>query len=278
MVDYSKKTRYNYDDLLEIMKLLRSENGCPWDREQNHESIRNNFIEETYEAVEAIDNGDLGLLREELGDVLLQVVFHARIEEEAGNFDIEDVVDGICKKLVVRHPHIFGDVNVSGSDEVLVNWDKIKLETKGIKSQTQSMVEVAKSLPSLVRAQKIQQKAAKVGFDWKSIDGALDKIDEEAMELRHAVGTEKATEELGDLLFAAVNAARFIGADAEESLYRANEKFVSRFRYVEESAAAAGKSLTSMSLLEMDRLWDEKKRIDAREAGLEEEKCKGERI
>jgi len=278
MVDYSKKSRYNYDDLLEIMRLLRSENGCPWDREQDHKSIRNNFIEETYEAVEAIDNGDTELLKEELGDVLLQVVFHARMEEEAGSFDMGDVVDGICKKLVVRHPHIFGDISVADSAEVLVNWDKIKLETKGFKSQAQSMVNVSRSLPALTRAQKIQHKAAKVGFDWPSISGALDKIDEEALELRRAVGTEKASEELGDLLFAVVNAARFIGADAEECLYRANDKFVSRFRYVEEAAAAAGKSLEDMSPEEMDRLWEEKKRIDARQAGLAEEKSKGEKI
>ena len=267
MVDFSNKPRYNYDDLVKIMEILRSEGGCPWDREQTHESIRNNFIEETYEAVEAIDKGDIELLKEELGDVLLQVVFHARIAEEAGRFNVDDVADGICQKLIVRHPHIFGDTVAENSAEVLVNWDNIKQQTKGITSQTESMIKVATSLPALMRAQKVQQKAAKVGFDWTSIEGALDKIDEEAAELRLAAGTERAAEELGDLIFAAVNAARFVGADAEEALFRATEKFIGRFQYVEETARASGRKLEDMSLEEMDRLWEEKKRIDARRPG-----------
>lgn len=267
MVDFSNKDRYNYDDLLKIMEILRSPDGCPWDREQTHASIRNNFIEETYEAVEAIDDDNLELLKEELGDVLLQVVFHARMEEEAGHFNMDDVADGICKKLIVRHPHIFGDVVANTSAEVLVNWDNIKQQTKGISSQTESMVKVAKSLPALVRAQKIQQKAAKVGFDWPSVEGALDKLSEELDELREALGSDTAPEELGDLLFAAVNVARFIKTDAEESLYCASEKFISRFTYVENRAKEMGKRLQDMSLEEMDKLWDEKKRLDARDAG-----------
>jgi len=260
MVDFLLQSRYNYDQLIEIIRILRSEEGCPWAREQTHESIRRNFLEETYEAVEAIDLRDLELLREELGDVLLQVVLHAQIAREAGEFTIDDVVDGLCKKLIVRHPHVFGSVEVSGAGEVLRNWDAIKSETKGIESRTEAMNSIARSLPSLMRAEKIQAKAASVGFDWEEIGGALDKLQEEVDELRAAIPDGQAVEELGDVLFAAVNVARFLKTDAEHTLERASEKFVARFSHMEKKAAEGGRPLSDLTLGEMDVLWEESKR------------------
>lgn len=172
-MNFTEKENYNFNDLVEIVKILRAPDGCPWDREQTHKSIRSNFIEETYEAVEAIDTDDLDLLKEELGDVLLQVAMHAEIESEQGTFDINDVCDGICKKLIIRHPHVFGDVNADTTEKVLKNWDAIKMKTKSQKTQTQAILSVSKALPSLMRSTKIQQKAAKVGFDWENVNGAL---------------------------------------------------------------------------------------------------------
>ena len=168
-MNFTEKENYNFNDLVEIVKILRAPDGCPWDREQTHKSIRSNFIEETYEAVEAIDTDDLDLLKEELGDVLLQVALHAEIESEQGTFDINDVCDGICKKLIIRHPHVFGDVNADTTEKVLKNWDAIKMKTKSQKTQTQAILSVSKALPSLMRSTKIQQKAAKVGFDWENV-------------------------------------------------------------------------------------------------------------
>ena len=182
-MNFTEKENYNFNDLVEIVKILRAPDGCPWDREQTHKSIRSNFIEETYEAVEAIDTDDLDLLKEELGDVLLQVALHAEIESEQGTFDINDVCDGICKKLIIRHPHVFGDVNADTTEKVLKNWDAIKMKTKSQKTQTQAILSVSRALPSLMRSTKIQQKAAKVGFDWENVNGALDKLFEECEEL-----------------------------------------------------------------------------------------------
>ncbi len=264
MIDSWKKERYGFDDLVGIMKLLRSENGCPWDLGQTHESIRRNFLEEAYEAVEAIDDHDSAHLCEELGDVMLQVVFHAQIEKDAGGFDISDVTDGICRKLILRHPHIFGDVNVKDADEVLRNWDEIKKVEKGQKSHSDTLSAVAKSLPALIRAEKIQHKAAKAGFDWPDIKGALSKLSEETTELLEAVeGHGDAKDELGDVLFSAVNVARFLDADPEEALMQACEKFIRRFRHVEERVFMDGKKLEELSLDKMDKLWDESKAIEA---------------
>ncbi|MFR4972175.1 MAG: nucleoside triphosphate pyrophosphohydrolase [Butyricicoccus pullicaecorum] len=210
MVDFTFKEKYTYEDLLEIMRILRCPEGCVWDREQDHKSIRRSFIEETYEAVEAIDNDDPVLLQEELGDVLLQVVFHAQIEAEAGRFTMDDVADGICKKMIYRHPHVFGSVEVKNSDEVLTNWDALKQKEKHQKSTTETLESVARSLPGLIRAEKVQHKAAKVGFDWDEVSGALDKVREETAEVACAIdGDGDPSEELGDLLFAVVNVARF---------------------------------------------------------------------
>lgn len=257
------KGNYGFEDLIEIMKLLRSEDGCPWDKVQTHESIRKNLIEETYEAVDAIDKGDLALLKEELGDVLLQVVFHARMEEEAGAFNINDVCNDICQKLIVRHPHIFGEVKADDADTVLTNWEEIKKQTKGMTKQSESLMDLPKCLPSLVRATKIQSRAKKVGFDWENIDGALEKVDEELAELKEALksGTAaEAEEELGDLFFAVTNVSRFMDCDAEEALYKTNEKFISRFKIMEKLAEDEGKNLKGMTLAEMDMLWDKAKR------------------
>lgn len=259
MVNFNHKGIYGLNDLIEIMTILRGEGGCPWDREQNHKSIRNNMLEEAYEVVEAIDNEDNELLKEELGDVLLQVVFHSQIEKEHGTFDIGDVADGICKKLILRHPHIFGDIKADTTEQVLKNWDEIKKSEKGHADQSQVLASVAKSLPSLTRAQKIQSKAAKVGFDWPDINGALDKVREEIDELLEAKAIDdknKIEEELGDLLFSAVNLGRFLDVDCEEALYRTCEKFIARFKAMEKAATQTGKNFSDMTLQEMDKLWD----------------------
>ena len=257
MINFKNKAKYGYNDLLEIMDILRGENGCPWDREQTHESIRKNFIEEVYEACEAIDLKNNTMLCEELGDVLLQVVYHADMARDEGSFDMEDVCDGICKKLILRHPHIFGDVVAETSEKVLENWDAIKMVEKGQKSYSDTVLSVAKSLPALMYAEKVQKKAKKAGFDWPDINGALDKIDEEKAELVKAMeGDGDVFEELGDLLFSVVNAARFLHVDPEEALERASAKFVRRFCAMEK---AADRDLGDMSLEEMDKLWEKTK-------------------
>lgn len=260
--DFQFKQKYSVDDLVEIMRILRSENGCPWDREQTHESIRKNFIEETYEVIEAINKADSHLLCEELGDVLMQVVFHAQMEAEKQVFDFSDVADGVCKKLIERHPHVFGDVEVQSADDVLVNWDKIKSASKQRKTTADKMQSVPRELPALMRADKIQSQAAKVGFDWDTADGALQKIPEEQAELFRAVEAgdrENTVEELGDLLFAAVNAARKLHIDAEEALTAATDKFQARFTKVEALAKMRGIDMETTPLETLDRLWDEVK-------------------
>lgn len=261
-MNFKEKSEYNFNDLVEIVKILRSPNGCPWDREQTHKSIRSNFIEETYEAIEAIDTEDTELLKEELGDVLLQVALHAEMESEINSFTIDDVCDGICKKLIIRHPHVFGDVNADTTDQVLKNWDAIKMQTKSQKSQTQAMNSVSKALPSLMRSTKIQQKAAKVGFDWENVDGAMEKLFEECKELKTAIDNndkDNQREELGDVLFSAVNVARFLGVDSEHALYDACDKFTDRFSMVERLANERGIDMKTASLSELDSLWDEVK-------------------
>lgn len=262
-MDFKFKEKYDFDDLVEVVKCLRQPDGCPWDKEQTHKSIRQDFIEETYEVIEAIDNSDNALLREELGDVLLQVVFHARIEEEQGTFNIHDVANDICQKLIIRHPHVFGDVNADTTDKVLDNWDKIKMRTKDQKTQAESMDSIARSLPSLMRASKMQKKAAKVGFDFENLDGAVSKVYEELEEVKQACqsGDENAkAEEVGDLLFSVVNVARFAGVDSEKSLYNACEKFLARFTVMEKACALQGKELKDLSLTELDSLWNEAKK------------------
>ena len=258
--------RYSFQDLNRIMALLRQPGGCPWDREQTHESIRRNMLEEAYEAVEAIDEKDPGHLKEELGDVLLQVVFHARMAEEEGLFTLDDVVDGICKKLIFRHPHIFGDVKVGSTDEILSNWDDLKRKEKKQETDTSTLERVSKSLPSLIRAQKLQKKAAKVGFDWPDVSGALDKVEEELAEVRAAIGGNgDVEEEIGDLIFAVTNVSRFVKVDSERAAEKTCNKFVRRFADMEQQAKAQGRQLSELTLEEMDALWDEAKKKEHRE-------------
>ncbi len=262
MNEFKRKEKYDFQDLVAIMKILRGEGGCPWDREQTHQSIRQNFIEETYEVIEAIDTEDTELLKEELGDVLLQVVFHSEIEQEQGRFDIDDVADGICKKLIVRHPHVFSDVTADTSEKVLENWDKIKMQTKSQKSRTQAMRSVSRSLPGLMRSQKIQEKAAKAGFDWDNVNGALDKLEEEIAELKQAIknnDSENQFEEFGDVLFSAVSVSRFLGVDSEKALYFSCDKFIERFDKVEQAAKEQGIDMKDADLNTLDSLWNQAK-------------------
>ena len=257
--NFSFKEHYNVEDLIDIVEILRSPEGCPWDREQDHKSIRRDFLEETYEVIEAINKDDKDLLLEELGDVLLQVVFHAQIEREKGTFQLSDVADGVCKKMIERHPHVFGEVKADTSEQVLENWDVIKKRTKQQKSQTESMLSIPREFPALMRADKVQKKAAKVGFDWDSVDGAFDKVAEELNELKAAVKNndcENMHEELGDLLFSVVNVSRFIGVDSEESLTGATDKFIDRFSKVEKLAQEKGLNMKETELSELDKLWD----------------------
>lgn len=253
MVDFHCMDRYGMDDLLRIMELLRAPDGCPWDREQTHQSIRRNMLEEAYEVAEAIDEENPVHLQEELGDVLLQVVFHARMAQEAGLFTFDDVVDGICKKLVFRHPHVFGTVDARDTDRALAAWEAQKREEKGQKTAGDTLDAVARSLPALMRAEKLQDKARKAGFDWDNIAPALDKLSEEAQELKTALAeNSNVEEELGDLLFAAVKVGRFAGLDSELALHAACEKFIRRFRRVE---ALADKPLSELDVPALEALW-----------------------
>lgn len=222
MVDFKQKEKYDINDLLEIMRLLRAPGGCPWDAQQTHMSIRKNLIEETYEVIEAIDKDDKELMTEELGDLLMQVVFHSQMEQEAGNFDFSDVTDGVCKKLIERHPHVFGEVEVSGVGDVLNNWDAIKRRSKGQKKGSEPMLSIPRELPALMRATKIQQKAAAVGFDWDDVSGAQQKV-------------------------------------LEEALTAASDKFIARFIRVEQLARERGIDMESAPLEKLDELWDEAK-------------------
>lgn len=253
-------------DLVAIIAALRAENGCPWDKVQTHESLRQDMLEETYEAIEAINKGDMQNLCEELGDVLMQVVFHAQIEAEKGDaaaFTLEDVIRGICEKMIYRHPHVFGtgEVKADTPEEVLQNWEVLKKQEKQTKTQTEAMRAVPEALPALLRAQKVQKKAANVGFDFYESGGAMEKVMEECREFQEAVRLDDGTaeEEFGDILFALVNVSRFFKINPEFALTKATKKFINRFEYVEDSALSEGKDLSRMSLEEMDLLWDEAK-------------------
>ena len=264
-IEFEIKNRYGFDDLVRIITALRSPDGCPWDREQTHESIKANFIEETYEVVEAINKQSVAGLREELGDVLMQIARHSEMESEKGNFDINDVVDELVKKLVFRHPHVFGDVVANDCEQALDSWNNAKSQEKGIKSKTQSMLRVPRELPALMRAQKVQHKASEVGFDWQSVEGAMDKLYEEAEELKIAIsnGSGKDIEdEFGDVLFSCVNISRFLKIDSEEALTGATDKFMNRFAEVERLANEKGIDMKSSTIDELDALWDEAKKIE----------------
>ena len=260
MVNFERKETYSLQDLIEILRILRAPGGCPWDRAQTHLSDRRNFLEEAYEAAEPFDRDDPVLMCEQLGDMLMQVLFNIHIEEDAGRFTTDDVTDHICKKLIFRHPHVFSNTQADNSEQVLVNWDKLKRQEKGQRTTADAMDSVARSLPALWRADKLQSKAAKAGFEFAGVSGALDKLDEEMRELREAV--ERGTnfsEELGDVLFAAVKAGRFLSVDPEDALNATCEKFIARFRRVEEACAARGAEMSSLPLDELTRLWNEAK-------------------
>ena len=257
VLDFLCKESYDLRDFVALVSYLRSPNGCPWDQVQTHESIRRNFLEETYEACEAIDAGDLVHMREELGDVLMQVLFHTDIEREAGHFDIDDVADAACKKLVYRHPHVFRRNEPDAPD-----WDTMKQRERAQTTTAEAMDSVARSLPALWRCDKIQAKAAKTGFEWPDVHAALDKVDEETRELRAAVAsgdTEAIGDELGDLLFAAVKVARFAGIDPEQAAHAACEKFIRRFSAMETAAANDGTALEQCTLAQMLSLWQQAK-------------------
>ena len=251
------KSNYSFEDLILVVKLLRSEGGCPWDMEQTHKSIRKDFIEETYEVIEAIDTDDPVLLREELGDVLLQVTFHAQIETEEGRFNIHDVANDICAKLIHRHPHVFGEVKVENSAEVLVNWDKIKGEEKQRITLTDKLRAIPPMLPALMRAQKVGKKAS--FFDFETDEAVFDKLYEEIEEVRAAMksGDQSAiNEEIGDLLLTVTSLARKAKADSEEALTNATNKFIDRFEKVEKTVISQGKNVEEMTMAELDSVWD----------------------
>jgi tetrapyrrole methylase family protein/MazG family protein len=252
-----------FGKLVHIMARLRGEGGCPWDRQQTHESIKPYFVEETYEVLEAIDEGDAAKLCEELGDVLLQVVFHARMAEEAGVFDIAEVLEAIADKLVRRHPHVFADVRADTAQEVLFNWEQIKqTERKRAAGRASILDGVPRALPALLRAHRLQEKASRVGFDWKEAREVARKVEEEFAEFRAAMESEqpeRVEAELGDLLFSLVNLSRFVAVNPEEALRKTIARFIARFQYVEEALARRGSSPGQATLQEMDALWAEAK-------------------
>lgn len=242
------------------MDRLRDKNGCPWDREQTRESLKPFLIEEAYELLEAIEENSPEKIREEIGDLLFQLIFHARISEELGEFDIRDVLDSITEKMVSRHPHVFGNLNLESTEEVVQRWEEHKKREGKLRD---SVLEgVPRALPSLLRAQRVQERASRVGFDWKEAGGVLEKIEEELEEFREAVRSgegKRMEEELGDLLFSIVNLSRFVNINPEEALRRTTDRFIRRFRYIETGARAMGRKLDELSLEEMDRLWEEAK-------------------
>lgn len=256
--ELAAKGKYGFEDLVEIMRILRSEDGCPWDREQDHKSIRDDFIEETYEVIEAIDTDDPVLLREELGDVMLQVVFHARMEEEDGRFNIDDVCSDICKKLIHRHPHVFGTVEVENSKEVLDVWNAIKNDEKQRVTVTDKLKAIPPMLPALMRAEKAGKKAK--CFDFTDVESVRAKLSEELCEVDAAVesGNKDAIEEeIGDLLLTVTSLARKLDVDSELALTKATEKFIDRFETLEQATVERGVDINTASMVELDKIWDE---------------------
>lgn len=255
-MDFTRKEKYDMNDLLRVVTILRSPGGCPWDREQTHASIRPNLIEETYEVAEAIDLADSHLLCEELGDLLLQILLHTEMEREANRFTFDDVCDGLCQKLIYRHPHVFGDVQVDSTGQVLKNWENLKNAEKGRDTAADRLNSVPVALPALMRSEKVQKRAAEFGFGYKDTDAALRDLESEVAELRQALADgEGETGEVGDVLFAATNVARFVGADAEEALGQSCQKFVGRVVRAEELAQQAGEDLKAVTDARRDEMW-----------------------
>ena len=255
--ELTKLERYGFDELERVIAILRAPGGCPWDRKQTHQTLRTNLVEEAYEAVDAIDREDMDALYDELGDVLLQIVLHAQIAREHGDFELRDVTSAITHKMITRHVHVFGQARAETAEEVLSLWQEVKKSERHQKTQAEAMRSVTRSLPALMRAEKVQKRAADVGFDWDDARAAFGKIGEEAQELLRAVETGEGVEdEAGDLLFAAVNVLRLLKLDPEIALNRATDKFVSRFARMEEWILADGKKPSEMTLAEMDIYWD----------------------
>jgi tetrapyrrole methylase family protein/MazG family protein len=251
-----------FAELVRIMERLRAPGGCPWDREQTHQSIKPYLIEEAYEVAEAIENNDINELRSELGDLLLQIVFHSEMAREAGLFTVEDVVRGISEKMIRRHPHVFSDTRVKDSAEVLRNWARIKAEERKDSDDTSTVTGVPRAMPALLRSHRLSEKASRVGFDWDNANEVLDKVREEVAELETAVqlGNPSDVEaELGDLLFALTSLGRHLGIQSEDALQRANDRFIRRFRYIEARLAERQQDLHAASLDEMNELWEEAK-------------------
>ncbi len=252
----------NFDGLVALMARLRSPDGCPWDRKQTPESLKPFLVEECYEVIDALDEDSPDKVKEELGDLLFQIIFHARIAEERGQFTINDVISSNIEKMTRRHPHVFGDARLSTDKEVLANWEEIKKREKGYETRKSVLEGVPKHLPSLLRAHSLQERAARVGFDWSRIDEALPKLDEEIAEFKESLNSKDAAgieEELGDIFFMLVNISRFLGVNPEDALRKTISKFIQRFRHIEEYAADAGRSLNDMTLDEMEKLWQESK-------------------
>ena len=253
----------SFESFAEIVAHLRAPNGCPWDREQTHESLRKHLLEESYEAISAIDSGDFVDMREEFGDLLLQVVLQSQIANEENQFNVNQVIQGIHSKIVRRHPHVFGDVKLEGVQGVLTNWEKLKEKERGERKEEKGMLDgVPAALPALSQAQEYQDRAARVGFDWPEIQGVLDKVKEEIEEIKNAESDFELAAEIGDLFFALVNVARWKHIDAESALRGTNRKFKKRFGYVEQGAKKQGRNLSALSLEEMEALWQEAKRRD----------------
>ncbi|MBE6762326.1 MAG: nucleoside triphosphate pyrophosphohydrolase [Ruminococcaceae bacterium] len=261
---WEEKESYSVEDLVGIMQLLRGENGCPWDKEQTHTSIRNNLLEEAYETADAIDRLDDADMTEELGDLLLQIVFHCQMASERDAYDLNKVADGICKKLVYRHPHIFSNVVANTSDEVLDNWDKLKNKEKHMENYSDTLKAVPHSFPACIRAQKVQKRASKAGYDFKSAKDTILKIEEELAELKQAIAEnniKSASSELGDLLFSVINTARFLKVDAEQCLSTTTERFINRFSKAEQLAIEQNQDLSDLSDYELDFLWQQAKKL-----------------
>ncbi len=255
--------KYTIDDLLDIMVKLRGENGCPWDKVQTHQSIKKSMIEECYEAIDALDSGDDHAFANELGDVLLQVVFHARIAEERGAFNFDDVVNEICTKLITRHTHVFGADKAVSAEEALGQWEKNKKKEKNLDSYTAMLKDVPHYLPALMRSEKIQKKAGSVGFDWQETEPVYDKVNEEIAELKEAAKTgnaERIEEEYGDLLFSVVNLGRHLKVTPEIALTKASDKFIKRFEKMEAEAVKDNLDMAQLSLEELDKLWENSKK------------------
>lgn len=254
-----------FEELVGVIATLRSENGCPWDREQTHKSLKSTLIEETYETLEAIDAGDPQKLKEELGDLLLNIMLQAQIAAEHKDFDIYAVIETLTEKLIRRHPHVFGNVDVEDSDEVVKNWEEIKRQEAGYEDRKSVLDGIPDALPTLLRAQKIQNRAARVGFDWDELADVVAKVDEELQEVKASIradGPEAISMELGDLFFAIVNLCRFMEIQAEETLRGANRKFVTRFKWMEAELERRGTNFESQNLESLDAIWEEAKKSE----------------